>query len=420
MSRRRVYLDHNASSPLRPEAREAMLVALDLTGNASSVHAEGRAARRVIEEAREEVAQLVGARPEQVIFTSGGTEANNMVLSEISTQWLEFNAQFCPGALLPHTELRGVGIVSAVEHASVMAGGRFDEEQLFIFPVDGDGRIDVDEAQGLIDRIFNEIQDPADIENRGDDPLFVASVMLANNETGVLEPVAELAQVVHDMNGVLHTDAVQAAGKLPLDMGALGVDALSLSAHKIGGPQGVGALVVRRDEMVLHDPLMRGGGQERRRRAGTENLAGIAGFAAAARQARAELGERPQDLRRMRDDMERRLRQVAPEVVIFSKEVARLPNTSCFAVPGMRAETLLIQLDLAGFAVSAGAACSSGKVESSHVLRAMGVSEELAQCAIRVSLGWTTGLEDVEAFLKAWEGLYRKFQMRRGQRSSAA
>ena len=414
---RRVYLDHNASSPLRPEAREAMLMALDLGGNASSLHAEGRAARKVIEEARREVAALAGATPGQVIFTSGGTEANNMVLSEISTQWLEFDAGFCPGALMPHTELRGVGIVSAVEHASVMAGGRFDEDQLFIFPVDRHGRIDLDEAQALIDRIFNEIRDPSDIENRGDDPLFVASVMLANNETGVIEPIEELAQVVHDMNGVLHTDAVQAAGKIPLDMTALGVDALSLSAHKIGGPQGVGALIVRRDEMVLHDPLMRGGGQEGRRRAGTENLAGIAGFGAAAREARLELETRAYELERLRADLEAGLGRVAPEVEIFSQDAPRLPNTSCFAVPGMRAETLLMQLDLAGIAVSAGAACSSGRVEPSHVLRAMGVPDGLAQCAIRVSLGWTTGLDDIKAFLGVWEGLYARFHARRSRQN---
>ncbi len=362
---RAVYLDHNATTPVRPEAAAAVAAALDLTGNASSVHRFGRLVRRKLEDAREAVAALIGASAERIVFTSGGTESNNMALSGAG---------------------RGRLLVSAGEHDSVLHAAPGAER----IPLTRDGVVDVAALAALLARETA----PA-----------LVSVMLANNETGVIQPVARVAEVAHGRGALVHCDAVQAAGKIPVDMAALGVDLLSLSAHKLGGPQGVGALAVA--EGLDLAPLLRGGGQERRYRAGTENIPGIAGFGAAAELARRGL-ERMAGLARPRDHLERRLRARAPEITIYGAGAARLPNTSCFAVPGLAAETQVIALDLAGIAVSAGSACSSGKVAPSHVLRAMGASEAEAGSAIRVSLGWDSDPADIERFLEAWSALYSR------------
>ncbi len=372
----RFYLDYNATAPLRPEVRDAVAGALSLYGNPSSVHAEGRAARSAIEAAREKVAALVGARSEDVIFTSGGTEANALALAAQSGgSW--------------HCYL------SAIEHPSVLSGGRFYRETTTIFPVDADGVADLQILAKELEKHHL----------RGWRP-FV-SLMAANNETGAIQPVAEASKIVHSAGGLLHTDAVQAAGRIKLDMTTLGADMLSLSAHKIGGPKGVGALVLGAGATV--EPLIKGGGQERRRRAGTENVAGIVGFGVAAELASADLAKAAA-LAALRDELETGARTIARDAVVLSARVARLPNTTCIAVPGTKAETLVIGLDLAGVAVSSGSACSSGKVEASHVLSAMGVPEEIAQGAIRVSLGFATERADIENFLKAFAELVKRLR----------
>jgi cysteine desulfurase len=367
----RSYLDYNATAPLRPEVRDAVTEALELYGNPSSVHAEGRAARGAIEAARASVAELIGARPEDVIFTSGGTEANALALA----------AQ--PGGAW-HCYM------SAVEHPSVLAGGRFYRETTTRIRVTPDGVIDLEILAKELEK-----------HHLGGWRPFV-SLMAANNETGAIQPVAEAAKIVHSANGLIHTDAVQAAGRIGLDMAALGADMLSLSAHKVGGPKGIGALVLREGASV--EPLLKGGNQELRRRAGTENVAAIVGFGVAARLAGADLAK-SNEIARLRDELEKQALVIAPNAVVLSAKVERLPNTSCIAVPGVKAETLVIGLELAGVAISSGSACSSGKVEASHVLRAMGVPEEVAQGAIRVSLGFATKRDDIENFLKAFAEL---------------
>ncbi|MFZ0422239.1 MAG: cysteine desulfurase family protein [Xanthobacteraceae bacterium] len=372
----RSYFDWNATAPLRPEAREVLERALSLPGNPSSVHAEGRAARRLIENAREEVASLVGARPGDVFFTSSGTEANMLAL----TPAIETAAEKRPRSRL---------LLSAIEHASVRAGGRFPREAIEEIAVGSDGRIDL---AALAEAVAKS-------------PRPLVSLMLANNETGVLQPVAEAAGIVHAGGGLLHVDAVQAVGRIACDMATLGADLLTLSGHKIGGPKGTGALVRKDDDIHLADPLIRGGGQERGLRAGTENVAGIAAFGAAAALARYDCDTEARHMRSLRDLLETGLKAISPGAVIFGAEVNRLPNTTLFAVEGLKAETAVIALDLEGVAVSSGAACSSGKVQPSHVLAAMGVLPELTRGAVRVSLGWTTTEADVDLFLSAWRKL---------------
>jgi cysteine desulfurase len=369
----RIYLDWNATAPLRPQARAAALTALDSSGNPSSVHAEGRAARRLIEEAREKVAALVAAEPRNVVFTSGGTEANMLALTPASG----------PDGKAPDRLL-----ISALEHPSVLAGGRFAAAAVQRVPATGDGRIDL---AALADAL-------AALEGRR----ALVSLMLANNETGVVQPVSEAARLTHEAGGVLHVDAVQAAGRIPCDINAIGADLLTLSGHKIGAPKGVGA-VVRRDAGVpFPAPLIKGGGQERGARAGTENVAGIAAFGAAAAAALVELGAEAGDMRALRDRLEAGLRSASPDLVVFGAAAERLPNTTLFALNGMKAETAVIAFDLEGVAVSSGAACSSGKVQPSHVLAAMGVPPELARAAVRVSLGPTTTQSEIDRTIQAW------------------
>jgi cysteine desulfurase len=369
----RIYLDWNATAPLRPQARAAALAALDSSGNPSSVHAEGRAARRLIEEAREKVAALVAAEPRNVVFTSGGTEANMLALTPASG----------PDGKAPDRLL-----ISALEHPSVLAGGRFAAAAVQRVPATGDGRIDL---AALADAL-------AALEGRR----ALVSLMLANNETGVVQPVSEAARLTHEAGGVLHVDAVQAAGRIPCDINAIGADLLTLSGHKIGALKGVGA-VVRRDAAVpFPAPLIRGGGQERGARAGTENVAGIAAFGAAAAAALVDLGAEAGDMRALRDRFEAGLRSASPDIVVFGAEAERLPNTTLFALNGMKAETAVIAFDLEGVAVSSGAACSSGKVQPSHVLAAMGVPPQLARAAVRVSLGPTTTQSEIDRTIQAW------------------
>jgi cysteine desulfurase len=362
----RIYFDWNATAPLRKEARAAAFAALDLNGNPSSVHGEGRAARRLIEHAREQVAALVGAQPRNVVFTSGGTEANMLALA--------------PAAA------RDRLLVSAIEHPSVLAGGRFPAGSVERLPVTGSGELDL----AVLERRLAALGGRA-----------LVSLMLANNETGVVQPVAQAAQLVHAAGGVLHVDAVQAVARIPCDINALGADLLTLSGHKIGALKGVGALIGR-TEFPLVDALIKGGGQERGLRAGTENVAGIAGFGAAAAAAREGFSAEAAHMAALRDRLEAGLKAASPAVVIFGTGSERLPNTTLFAVPGMKAETAVIALDLEGVAVSAGAACSSGKVQPSHVLAAMGVPPHLARAGVRVSLGPSTTESEIDRFIEAW------------------
>jgi cysteine desulfurase len=374
----RSYLDYNATAPIRDEVREAVTEALALPGNPSSVHAEGRAARSAVEAAREKVAALVGGSPEDVVFTSGATEANAL-------------------ALAPRHAEKWRCYVSAVEHPSALSGGRFASDCVTRFPVTADG---VANLESLAEQLR---------ESRAAGEKCFVSLMAANNETGAIQPVTEASHIVHDAGGVLHTDAVQAAGRIELDIAALGADLLSLSAHKIGGPKGIGALVFGQGASV--EPLIKGGSQERRRRAGTENVAGIVGFGVAAELALADLAKAG-EIASLRDQLERGAVALAPGAVVLSASVARLPNTTYLAVPGVKAETLVIGLDLAGVAVSSGSACSSGKVEASHVLGAMGVADELRQGAIRVSLGFGTVNADIYSFLKAFGELIGRLRPR--------
>ncbi len=373
----RSYLDYNATAPLRAEVREAVVAALSLEGNPSSVHEEGRAARAAVEAARAKVAALVGARPEDVIFTSGGTEANAQALTAQAGE----DSWHC--------------YLSAIEHPSVLSGGRFHPETTTIIPVTPDGIVDLGMLAAKLEK-----HKPG-----GWRPLV--SLMAANNETGAIQPVAEAAAIVHQAGGVLHSDTVQAAGRIPLDIAALGADMVTLSAHKIGGPKGIGALVLA--EGVGVEALIKGGGQERRRRAGTENVTGIVGFGVAAELAAAELAHMDR-VAKLRDALEEGVRNIAPDAVVLSASVPRLPNTACLAVPGVKAETLVIGLDLAGVAVSAGSACSSGKVEASHVLAAMGVAPEIAHGAIRVSLGFGSENTDIQRYLGAFGDLVKRLK----------
>ncbi|MBR1328277.1 cysteine desulfurase family protein [Bradyrhizobium ottawaense] len=371
--RNRVYLDWNATTPLRAEARRAMLAAWDLVGNPSSVHAEGREARRLIEEARATLAVAVGALPRNVVFTSAGTEANALALS--------------PGLRRSSGGPVERLLVSAVEHASVLAGGRFAADKIGLIPVTRSGVVDLDHLRSLL---------------RDGAPALV-SVMAANNETGALQPVAEVARIVHEAGGFLHVDAIQALGKIPFEINAMGADLATFSAHKVGGPKGVGALVVAEGLTGL-EPLLRGGGQELNRRAGTENVAGIAGFGAAVKAALQTLSEDAEQVANLRNRLENGIRGIAG-ATIFSDEVKRLPNTVLFTAPGLKAETAVIGFDLEGIAVSSGSACSSGKVQPSHVLSAMGYDPAVAQGAVRLSLGWSTEPDDINRALEAWRKL---------------
>jgi cysteine desulfurase len=364
-----LYLDANATEPLRPEARRATVEALDVTGNPSSVHAAGRAARRVLEDAREALAERFGAGSGDVVFTSGGTEANVLALAGLGR-----------GRRL---------LVGATEHAAVLAAAA--PQGARTVPVLPDGTADLDALAALL---------AAD----GGAPALVC-LMAANNETGVLHPLAEAAALCRARGALLHVDAVQAAGRVALGLGL--ADSAALSGHKLGGPAGAGALLLRPG---LHLPaLVAGGGQERGRRGGTEPLPAIAGFAAAASAAGPEGAER---LSALLNRTEIAVLAAAPEAVIVGAGARRLPNTSCILLPGVPAEAQVIALDLAGVRVSAGAACSSGKVARSHVLAAMGLGPEAAGCAIRVSLPWNAPEDAPERFVSAWSAMRARLSRR--------
>ncbi|UCH73204.1 MAG: cysteine desulfurase [Rhodospirillales bacterium] len=352
------YLDHNATTPLRPQAARAMARAFAQLGNPSSVHSCGRAARRIVEDARRRVAALVAVSPDSVVFTSGGTEANNLALCGAGRRRI---------------------LASAIEHPSVLDAAA----EVETIPVHDSGQVDLDALQAIL----------------GDGRDAIVSVMLANNETGVIQPVSRAAELAHQVGALFHCDCVQGVGRVPLDFAGLRADLLTLSAHKMGGPTGVGALIVAED--VALSPAIRGGGQERGRRSGTENLPGIAGFAAAAEAAATTL-ETVENLAALRDRMESEVLQRISGARVVGANVPRLANTSCIALPGVAAETQVMAMDLAGFAVSAGAACSSGKVRASHVLQAMGLQDDIAGCAIRISLGAGNDASEIERFVVAY------------------
>ena len=362
----RIYADYNATAPLRPEARAAMLRALELTGNPSSVHSEGRKARALVEGARDAVAAAIGACRDDIAFTSGGTEAVQAPLR---------------GALATAPELRL--FASLIEHDAVAS-----VEGCVLWAVNSDGVVDLDWLRDAV---------KMSVEEKGDRPLV--SLMLVNNETGVIQPVAEAAEIVHAAGGLIHCDAIQGVGKIDVSIIELDVDYLSLSAHKVGGPHGVGAFYVKPG--APFSAVQTGGGQEFGRRAGTENIAGIAGFGAAVAAAVDDLGSY-QALVAHRDRMEGRLKTAAPTLVVHGADAPRVAGVSCFGVEGLPSETQVMGLDLAGFAVSAGSACSSGKVKASRVLTAMGLGDTAARSAIRASFGWASAGQDFDALAEAW------------------
>lgn len=372
MSRRRVYLDYAASAPVKPAVRAAMCAAMDVAGNPSSVHADGRAARRVMEDAREAVAAMVGAAPADVIFTASGTEANNLVLRGF------------PGRRV---------FVSALEHDSALSAA----EDAVRIPARPDGAVDLDALEILL----------RDDAARGGPPALI-SVMLVNNETGVIQPAAAVGALARRYGALFHCDAAQAAGKLPVDVAELGCDAATLSAHKLGGPAGVGAVVLARG--AAPQALIRGGGQERGVRAGTQNLIGAAGFGAAAALAGDELADAGRRSA-LRDGIETALTAAVPGLIVAGAGSGRVGSVSCLVFPAGAAgersaagtgESMVMRLDLAGVSVSAGAACSSGKVKPSHVLAAMGFSPASSSAAVRVSLGWGSTDDDARRFIDAY------------------
>jgi cysteine desulfurase len=369
------YLDHNATSPLRPESLSAITYAVATGGNPSSIHAAGRAARAIVEEAREKIAALVNAGAAHVIFTSGATESNTLALFGAAEGSLEGDASRITRVF-----------VSAIEHSSVLATAaklaeRFPWIRVATLPVTADGVIDLEALRVALR------------EGKG---RALVAVMAANNETGVVQPIADVSRLVREAGALLLVDAVPAAGKAGVDFALC--DYLVLSAHKLGGPQGVGALLVA--DGVPLAPQLVGGGQQKGLRAGCENLFGIAGFGAAAHAVRDAEGERARIVH-LRDQFETALKQQIPESVIFGSDAPRLCSTSCFAIPGLTADTALIGLDLDGVMVSSGSTCSSGKVATSHVLAAMGVETELAACALRASFGWSSTIEDVHAAIQS-------------------
>ena len=372
-----IYLDYNATAPLRPAAREAMVRAWDVGGNPSSVHATGRAARAIVEQARSEVAALIGGMVSTVVFTSGGTEANALAIE----------SALAAGAKRL--------IIGAIEHESVLETAKASGMAVEILPVTSEGIADLAWLKARLDSW-----------DLADGKPFVA-LMLANNETGILQPVLEASALVRAADGWLHVDAVQAAGKIDVDSRMLGADTLAVSAHKLGGPQGVGALTFGPRATLVR--RQHGGGQERGRRAGTENVAGIAGFGAAAKAAMADT----RDHAAWRDAAADQIRSLGG--IVIGETSTRLPNTLCVAMPEQTADLQVMALDLAGFRVSAGSACSSGKVKASHVLTAMGL-DHVAGCAIRVSGGWATTEADWQAFVQAWSNL----QSQARQRAAAA
>ncbi|WP_416796831.1 cysteine desulfurase family protein [Ciceribacter azotifigens] len=383
MAKQRIYMDWNATAPLLGDARAAMLDALAEPGNPSSVHAEGRAARAMVEKARRQVAALVCAEPSHVTFTSCATEAANHVLTP------EFRMGRAP-------LVASMLYVSAIEHPALREGGRFAADRVREVPVAESGVIDL----GALERLLQA--------HPKEEGLPLVAVMLVNNETGVIQPVVDVARIVHAHSGLLVVDAVQAAGRIAIDMGMLGADFLILSSHKIGGPKGAGALVSR-GETLMPVPLLKGGGQEKGHRAGTENVAAIVGFGAAAQWMVEGLAERNAAIGALRNRLEEGMRAAASDVVIHGAAEARVANTCFFTLPGLRAETGQIAFDLEGLALSAGAACSSGKVGQSHVLTAMGHDAKTG--GLRISLGPSTTADEVEEAIEIFSRVASRRKM---------
>lgn len=362
-----IYMDYNATAPIRESVIEMVSLAMRTAGNPSSVHTAGRNARRLVEDARIKVAALAGCRSRDVTFCSGGTEASNAVI------------RGCGAASI---------IVSAVEHDCGLAAAKLADVPSYSLSVDSDGIVDLASLRQLLE----EAPAPA-----------LVSVMLANNETGVIQPLQEVGKIAHEFSARVHTDAVQAAGKIMIDFSGLGVDYLTLSSHKIGGPQGVGAIITAPTAPLA--PLVAGGGQELGRRSGTENVAGIAGFGVAALEAMDELGNTKR-LGDLRDKFEAAVSAHANSVHLIGQQSPRTSNTSCVAMPGVKGETQVMHFDLNGICVSSGSACSSGKVKVSHVLSAMGYGDDTANASIRISMGRMTTESDVDALISAWKSLY--------------
>lgn len=360
-----IYLDYNATTPLKPQVQAALHDAMAVIGNPSSIHGYGRSARRLVEQARQQIATLIQCDPTFITFTSGATEANNTVLHQADVERI---------------------LVSAVEHPSVtdVADILKAKKGINFIPVDKHGVVDLSALEKLLGT---------------DRRATLISVMLANNETGVVQPIRAIADLARTYGALLHVDAVQGLGKMPVSWSDLQADFLSLSAHKIGGPAGIGVLIYDHDQPVLKH--LQGGGQERRRRAGTENLLGIVGFGAAAVAAEQDQ-QHFTHLRQWHDAMEQAMKRAVPQARIFGDGAARIGNTTQIALPGVTADKQLMALDLAGFAVSSGAACSSGSIKPSHVLLAMGIPEEIAMCAMRISSGWATTEDDINQFTAAW------------------
>ena len=360
-----LYLDHNAGAPIRPQVAAAMAEVLAEGGNPSSVHAWGRRARARVEAARHQVAQAVEADAKGVIFTSGGTEANALALKGCG---------------------RSNILVSAIEHASVLNAG----VPVTVIPVLPSGVVDV----AALERMLAQTADA------------VVSVMAANNETGIVQPIAQVVRLAHAHGALVHCDAAQAVGRMPVSVAESGVDFLTLSAHKLGGPAGVGALVLRNGDFVM-SPQMPGGGQEGRRRGGTENVAGIVGMGVAIAQAVDEL-DRMDRIQVLRDRVEAQILARVPGAAVIGQDMTRLPNTLCLALAGLETRTQVMALDLDGIMIGAGAACSSGKLEDSAVLKAMGLEGALSRAAIRLSWGWNSTPAEGERFLEAWTKLVQR------------
>ena len=382
-------MDYNATAPLLPQVAEAMTAAFGAFGNPSSIHTEGRAARKIAEDSRRAIARALRALPQQVFFFGSGSEANAF-------------------ALRPGLRKGGVAaarlITTSVEHPCVLRGHGFAADEVRLLKVDGHGVIDLADLRAAL----AEDERPA-----------LVSVMLANNETGVIQPVMEVANLLEGTSHILHSDVVQALGKIEVNFRLLGADIITVSAHKCGGPKGIGALVRRDDSIEFAPAMIRGGGQERNMRAGTENVPAIAGFGVAVEAAVRYVEDGvPHKIGALRDLLEQGLCEIDPATHMFARDVARLPNTSCFALEGIAADVALIRFDLEGVSVSSGSACSSGKVAASHVLSAMGVPKSLASGAIRASLGWASTEEDVRKVLAAWQGIVAEVEEAKQRRAA--
>lgn len=367
-----IYMDYNATAPMRPEVRALMMEVMGAPRNASSVHALGREARAMVEHARSTISRLTGAPPEQVVFNSGATEANNTVLNHF--------AQHAPNERI---------LLSSIEHPSVLDSPSHADH----IPVTPEGLIDLNALEKLLQ----------------DKKTALVSVMLVNNETGVIQPLRDISALAHKYGALVHCDGVQAAGRIPININTLGIDFLTLSAHKIGGPQGVGALIL--GLCGITPTLLHGGGQEKKARAGTENVTGIVGFGKACEIAIAEM-TKYQNLETLRDQLEDRLRSIEGDIEIHGEHAPRVANTSMFSLPGMRTEAALMALDLDGIAISNGSACSSGTVHPSHVLKAMGADDTQASSALRISLGWNTQPSDIERFIESFSKLHARISNR--------